>query len=123
MVLLALLVTAPVFLGVAAAGWVGIRADLAGVWIALFIALICSVLVWGGLGWSGSAPFTQRYLAPLSIYIPPLALAGIGLTILGRPRWRVRPILVLALALAIANLFLAQFFFASGCSLQLWDCP
>ena len=40
MVLLALQVTAPVFLGVAVAGWVGLRADFLGVWIALFIVLI-----------------------------------------------------------------------------------
>ena len=119
-IVLILQATLPVAIGIAIAGWAARGAGQFGLWLALFLTLCVAAYAWGA-GWE--APFAQRFLAPLSVYVPPLLLGGIGLNLLGANRWRVVPVLLLAFGVAITNIVLAQVFFVFGCSAQLWDCP
>ncbi len=119
---LALQVTIPIVLGIALAAWVGRRAGQRGIWVALGVVLFCAVVMWG-VGWGRPEHFVQRFVAPVSIYAPPLVLGGITLALLGPSRVKVLPVAITALGWGVANLGLAQFFFVLGCALQVWICP
>jgi hypothetical protein len=119
---LALLATVPVLLGVAAAGYLGAIRGARALWTALAFTLVLAVLVWGWWG-SGLSPFVQRFVAPIAVYLPPLTLAGVALSLLERPRWTVKTVSLVAIGAAASNIFLAQFFFVLGCAGGLWVCP
>ena len=117
---LALWVTVPVFLGIVAAGFFGIRSGSGVLWTVLAISCLAAAIAWG-INEDGG-PFVQRFIAPLVFYVPPMALAGTALALLGRPKWNTRTVLPIALLAAVANIFLAQWSFVMGCAAGLWEC-
>jgi hypothetical protein len=121
MIGLALQATLPIFLGVLLAGWLGRRRGAPALWAGLSATALIAVGVWGMP--MSDAPLVQRYGAPLAVYVPPLLLAGVALSLLGRPRWTVAAVSLLAGAVAASNILLGQFFFVLGCAGNLWECP
>jgi hypothetical protein len=121
MVRLALFATLPVILGVTAAGYVGNRRGAAALWTVLAVTIALAVIIWGLQ--AASAPFTQRFIAPIAVYLPPLVLAGVALSALGRARWTLKTVSLVAIGAAASNVLLAQFFFVLGCVGSLWECP
>ena len=121
MVQLALFATVPVLLGVAAAGYLGARRGAFVLWTTIAASIAMGALAWGLE--TTSAPFAQRFLAPIAVYLPPLTLAGIVLMLLGRPRWTAKTVGLVAIGAAASNIVLAQYFFVMGCAGRLWECP
>ena len=117
MIQLALFATVPVLLGVVAAGYRG--ALVLSMTLAASIAI--AALAWGLE--TTSAPFAQRFLAPIAVYLPPLTLAGIALMLVGRARWTATTVGLVAIGAASSNILLAQYFFVAGCAAGLWECP
>lgn len=117
----ALRATIPVFVGVVLASMFGSARGVHALWATVVVVTALASAVWG-LETTG-APFAQRFLAPLAVYAPPLLLGGMLLAILGRTRWRMPYVLPIAIGLALANLFLAQYFFVAGCAAGFWECP
>jgi hypothetical protein len=122
MIGLVLFATIPVILGVVVAGYLGATRGSLVLWVTLAGVAVLAAVLWG-LQAPPSAPFVQRFVAPISVYLPPLLLAGAILSALGRPRWTTKTLTLLALGAGLANVFLAQFFFVLGCAAELWVCP
>jgi hypothetical protein len=121
MIGLALQATVPVFLGVLLAGWLGRRGGAVALWAGLSATALLAVVLWRMP--MSDALLVQRYGAPLAVYVPPLLLAGVALSLLGRPRWTVPAVALLAVAVAVSNILLGQLFFVLGCAGNLWECP
>ena len=118
---LALAVTLPVFVGVLAAAYFGATKGLAVFWACLALFALGGVLWWGLQ--TSDASFAQRFVAPLAVYVPPFGVAGAILHARGRSQWSRRFVVPVAAFVSVANLFLAQVFFAAGCAAELWVCP
>jgi hypothetical protein len=121
MIRFALLATLPVLLGVLVAGWLGRKRGAIALWACLGATAIICVGVWGAP--MSDAPLLQRYGVPFAVYVPPLLLAGGVLSMLGRPRWTVASVALLAMVVAASNIWLGQYFFVLGCTGNLWECP
>jgi hypothetical protein len=121
MIRLALQATLPVLIGVLLAGWLGQSRGTGALWAGLAMTALVAVALWGVP--MSTAPFLQRYGAPLAVYVPPLLLAGVALCLLGKASWTVPTVSLLALVAAASNIFLAQFFFVLGCAGNMWECP
>ena len=119
---LALTETIPVLLGVLVAGYLARWKGIPALWLGLAAALANGILIWA-LPFGGQEKVAQRLLAPLAVYAPPLLLAGVVLSITLRRRLSHRSIIAIAILVACANLVMAQFFFATGCAIEIWDCP
>jgi hypothetical protein len=121
MIGLVLLATVPVILGIVIAGFAQLRYGTAGLWIALGLAGLAGVLLWGAQ--TAHAPLAQRFGAPVAVYFPALLLAGAVLTLTRRRQWTPLGIGFLALGIAVLNVWLAQSFFVAGCAAAFWECP
>ncbi len=119
MVRLALYATLPVLLTVSAAGLIAASRGAWALWSALAAGLVVIIVVWALQPDSGS--FVHRFVAPVFLYLPPLALAGLILRGLGPSGQAIGIVTLVALGAAVLNLFLAPVFLTIGAVSGLWD--
>ncbi len=116
---LGLVVTVPILLVVAVAGFLASDYGPSALWGGLATGLVLTI---GAYGFSlRSGPFMSRFVQPVVFYLPPLLLAGLYLSTWGQRELTPAIIGLVALGSAATNILLAPMFFLMGGALGAWE--
>ena len=116
---LGLVVTVPILLVVAVAGFLASDYGPSALWSGLATGLVLTI---GAYGFSfRSGPFMSRFVQPVVFYLPPLLLAGLYLSTWVQRELTPAIIGLVALGSAASNILLAPMFFLMGGALGVWE--